>query len=207
MRTADLPYNSELRRYEESFVNTDKQHTESMRQARGYAGGAWGTRDWLRSISSCTCSNDPEAVQIAAGDWTERLEAAYPSDAALPPVAEAAPTDARIAKLEAFEAKVLPLPLASTAPTSSAYRLRSLGGYRPECPEQPIPGLPKLCPSPVALARISRHMGAAQGSKLLIEELPPGPEGDEWRDMSWGRYTPDLPTLSRRHDELRAADT
>ena len=134
----------------------------------------------------CACSDAAKAVEVGKELWDERLEQAWPdrrhaglgggSDD-LERVQTA--VDGRVALLNALEDKAMPDTMHDTiGPT--ARRAASNGGYRPQCPDEPVEGLPAQCPSPSALARLAKDLGIDGKREMMEAEASADDVSADW---------------------------
>ena len=174
-RTAGLPYNRELRRMEETYQGAAHEHEAWLKQAEHTVGTQWGQYDLLKRMG-CACSDDKKAVEVGKELFEERLDQVWPdrkkadlsgeSGSDMPP---AAGGDDRIALLNTLEEKALKNAHGVYLIGPTARRAAANGGYRPQCPAEPVEGLPPECPSPTALSRLADDLDV-EGEGVMMDE-------------------------------------
>ena len=184
----------------------EAEHEAWKKAAADLAGGSWGVYDALKR-QGCACTGEERAREIGDEIWHERLAEAWPDrrDVDLDPADDTSPgsgaplvyatsyADGRVEEMESLEANVHPDAVDGVSQIGpTANRAAVNGGYRPECPDEPVEGLPAACPSPDALARLSRELGAAMGSAMMNDEVRCLEGGDAHPACAkaWGRWEP-----------------
>ena len=119
------------------------------------------------------------AVELGKELFEERLDQVWPdrkkadlsgeSGSDMPPPAGG---DDRIALLNTLEEKALKNAHGVYLIGPTARRAAANGGYRPQCPAEPVEGLPPECPSPTALSRLADDLDV-EGARAMMEEEAP----------------------------------
>ena len=122
-------------------------------------------------------SDDKKAVELGKEFFEERLDQVCPDrkkadlsgeSGDMPP---AAGGDDRIALLTRSRRRLHNAHgVYLIGPT--ARRAAANGGYRPQCPAEPVEGLPPECPSPTALSRLADDLDV-EGARAMMEEEAP----------------------------------
>ena len=191
-RTASLPYNVELRKAEEDYVQFEVMRSKLLVQASLYNGLRHGGR-LVMQRQGCICSNDAEAIALGEQAWEVRYGEAWrgheddtdggislrasdpgdPADTVQGDALKGVPWEAMSVaeqnqRVHRLELQTFPH-WAQRGPDGScdtALKPKSNAGYRPSCADGTFG-----CITPAAIERIAGSVGVQMVPFVVREEL------------------------------------